>query len=127
MRIDTMCEMKKEMEIRRILKCRIVKMYIDNPQAMYQSLNWLEKELAELTRAEIVERYEYILEGEKTVEEHDGEYFTVVRYGRKMYITISLYDNGRKLDMRNKKVREYSRKGFGYNNDTKQFIRVAVV
>ena len=117
----------KVMEIKRVLKSRIVEVYINDAQGMYRSLNNLETELKGMSEDEIIEKYEYILEGEPTVKEHNGEYFSVVRYGRKMYITISIYKNGKKLDMRNKKVKEYKRDGFNYDKNTTQFIKVAIV
>ena len=115
----------KVMEIKRVLKSRIVEIYIDNAQAMKKSLDNLEIELKGLTEDEIIERYEYILEGESR--QFDGETFGVVRYGRKMYIIVSLYEKGRKLDMRSKKVKEYKREGFTYNKNTRQFEKVAMV
>lgn len=120
-----MKNMIKVQKIEKILRQNIVKTYIDNPQDMRQSLKWLDQELREMSNDEIIERYEYLLAYDEELEEN-GEVFDVIRYGKKYIIIISLYENGKRLDARNKKIKNYYRKNFVYNKDTKHFERTII-
>ena len=112
----------KAIRIKSILENNIIKMYIDEPIEMKKSLKNLYLEFRQMSNKEIVEMYEYLLND--TTKE--GEYFHYVAYGKTYIICISLYDNNKRLDMRNKKVKNYNRKGFKYNKYTKQFEKTII-
>ena len=112
----------KAMRIKSILENNIIKMYINEPLEMKKSLKNLYLEFRQMNNKEIVEKYEYLL----TDTIKDGEYFHYVAYGKTYIICISLYSNNKRLDMRNKKVKNYNREGFKYNKNTKQFEKTII-
>jgi hypothetical protein len=104
-------EMKKD-RIKHILEGNIVKMYLEDKEAMKKSLKWLDIEFEGMSAEEAIEKYEYILEDY----EKETERYAIVRYGNTAYIKIYLYnEEGKLLDRRNKRVKNFHKDGFYWN------------
>jgi hypothetical protein len=112
----------KAMRIKSILENNIIKMYIDNPLEMRRSLKNLYLELSKMSNIEVVEMYDYLL----TDTTKNGEFFHYIAYGKTYIICVSIYENNKCLDMRNKKVKSYNREDFKYNKNTKQFEKIII-
>ena len=108
-----MLEMRiKRDKIYHILQGNIVKMYLDNKEEMKKSLKNLETEFNNMSLKESLEMYGYLLE-----ETFETERYAIVRYGKKAYLKIYLYnEEGKRLDMRNKKVKNFHKEGFHWNH-----------
>lgn len=115
----------KFIKITSTLKNNIVKLYLSNDdiKGMSQSLKNLDKEIRSCTVDQFVEMYEYLLD-DTTIEELK---YMVIEYSDVLILRIDVHDAaGKKLDMRNKKVKEFKQDKFKYDKHVKGFIRTIV-
>ena len=118
-----MTNYQKVLKIKQVLTHRTIQMYMDDIQELNKSLKNLEIEFDNKSEEEIIDFYKYLLN--ENIE--NGEKFSYIRYGKQIWLLAFIYENGKQLDRRNKKVREYNRKRFAYNKETKRFVRIVTI
>lgn len=117
--------MKKQVqEIKEIIMNNIVRVYQNDIEGLKKSMNDLNTEFRRNSDKKLVEKYEYLLEDKE--QEGDIHYYTVKTGSNTYSLQIRLYENGKAIDMRNKKVKEF-KTDFKYNKYVKAFEKVVVL